>query len=56
MRGLAGAQAIPLMVYRPVFAKTRMHVCAEISWAVRAMARCQQEAHTAGENDQEGSP
>jgi hypothetical protein len=39
-----------------VFAKTRMHESAEISRAVRAMARCQQEAHTADENDQEGSP
>jgi len=35
-----------------VFAKTRMRESAEISRAARAMARCQQEGHTADEEEE----
>jgi len=34
-----------------VFAKTRMRETAEIARAAAAMARCQQEGHTADEED-----
>jgi hypothetical protein len=37
-----------------VFSKTRMHETAEINRAVRAMARCQREAHTPDEDEEEG--
>jgi hypothetical protein len=36
-----------------VFSKTRMHETAEINRAVRAMARCQREAHTPDEDEEE---
>lgn len=35
-----------------VFAKTRMRESAEVSRAIRAMARCQQEGHTAEEDEE----
>lgn len=38
-----------------VFAKTRMRESAEVSRAIRAMARCQQEGHTAEEDEDEES-
>jgi hypothetical protein len=38
-----------------VFAKSRMHEGAEISRALRAMARCQREGHTPDEDEEEGS-
>jgi hypothetical protein len=38
-----------------VFAKTKMCESAEISRAARAMARCQQEGHTADEDEEAGS-
>jgi hypothetical protein len=37
-----------------VFAKTRMRESAEISRALRAMARCRQDGHTADEEQEEG--
>ena len=37
-----------------VFAKTRTRESAEISRAARAMARCQQEGHTADEDEEDG--
>ena len=38
-----------------VFAKTRMRESAEVSRAIRALARCQQEGHTAEEDEDEES-
>ncbi len=38
-----------------VFAKTRMRESAEVSRAIRAMARCQQEGHTTEEDEEEES-
>jgi hypothetical protein len=38
-----------------VFAKTRMRESAEVSRAVRALARCQREGHTPDEDEEDGS-